>query len=110
MSPLFLHRTQAVIVVVVHGVAVVDVDHADRLVHAGTVDVLAEELVVAVVFGDAVVAVVEVLDHGHPVIGLGDPPAAGIVGIGDLLPVDRAVTVNLRADPQRFPSTHVLKK
>jgi hypothetical protein len=51
---------QGVEVVVIDGVGVGDLDHTDGLVDARAVDVFAQQVVIAVVFGDHVGAVIDV--------------------------------------------------
>jgi hypothetical protein len=51
-------RAEAVEVIVIGGVTFGHLDHADRLVDARAVDVFAQQVVIAVVFGDNVGAVV----------------------------------------------------
>jgi hypothetical protein len=52
------NRAEAVEVIVIDGVTVGHLDHADRLVDSRAVDVFAQQVVIAVVFGDNVVAVI----------------------------------------------------
>ena len=73
--------------IVVRGIAVLDINHADRLIDGWAVDVLVQQVVVAVVLGDDLIAIVEVLHHRLAVIRLLDPPARGIVGVRDRLEV-----------------------
>jgi len=51
---------EGVEVIVIDGVTVGHLDHADRLVDARAVDVFAQQVVIAVVFGDNVRAVIDV--------------------------------------------------
>ena len=46
--------------IVIDGVTVGHLDHADRLVDSRAVDVFAQQVVIAVVFGDNVGAVIDV--------------------------------------------------
>jgi hypothetical protein len=50
-------RTEGVVVIVI-GLAFGHLDHADRLVDSGAVDVFAQQVVIAIVFGDNLVAVI----------------------------------------------------
>jgi len=70
------------------------------------VDVLAQQDIVAIIFGDALVAIpFGKLRAGCAVLGhlaidvLGDPPAGGVVGVGDLLPVGSAARSRHTARP-----------
>jgi hypothetical protein len=54
------HGAQAVEVIVVDGIAVLDVYHTERLVNARAVDVFTHQVVTVVVFGYNVAAVIEV--------------------------------------------------
>jgi hypothetical protein len=51
-------RAEGVEVIVIDGVTVGHLDHADRLVDSRAVDVFAQQVVIAVVFGDNVRAIV----------------------------------------------------
>ncbi len=95
------HAAQGIEVIVPGRVVVFHVDHGDGLIDAGAVDVLAQEVVVAVVFGDALVAVIDVLEAGLAVEGFGGPPAGGVIGVGDRVPIigDRRIDGRHGAGP-----------
>ena len=54
------HDGAEAIIVIVIGLTFGHLDHADRLVDSRAVDVFAQQVVIAVVFGDNVVAVIQV--------------------------------------------------
>jgi len=86
MGPQRHDVAQGVEVVVIDGVGVGHLDHTDGLVDARAVDVFAQQVVIAVVFGDHVGAVIEV-PGGVAIDLLFNAPAANIVLVGDFLPI-----------------------
>jgi len=82
------HRTQTIEVIVVHGVTIGHVYHTHGLVNARTVDVFAQEPVIAVGFGrlttglfsNHVTAVIAVLD-GLAITRFFDTPAVRVIWI-----------------------------
>jgi len=82
------NAAECVVVVVVCGVAVSDLDHADRLVDTGAVDVLSQQVVVAVVFGYHLGAVIYV-PCCVAVDDLLASPAGHVMFVFDFLPVIR---------------------
>jgi len=90
-------------VVVIGRVGVGDLDHADGLIDPRAVDVFAQQVVIAVVFGDHVGAVgFDRLTTGIDVAGavaidlLFNAPAGYIVLVGDLLPIHLATDLVLK--------------
>ena len=64
--------------------------YRNRFINARTVDVFAHEVVIAIVFGNNVVAVMEV--RGSVAInGLFDAPAGWVIFVGDGVPICRIV-------------------
>ncbi len=85
------HIAGAVEVIVVRaGVGVRRFDQADRLIHAGTVDVLAPQVIVAIVLGDALGPIVDVRERRQAIVVLPDPPAGRIVHVRQRLEPGRA--------------------
>ena len=77
--------------IVIDVVTVDHLDHADRLVDARAVDVFAQQVVIAIVFGDHVVAVIQV--SGAVAIDLlFAAPAIYIVFVVNRLPIRRILS------------------
>jgi len=88
-------RAEGVVVIVI-GLAFGRLDHADRLVDSRAVDVFAQKVVIAVVFGDNLGAVIYV-PRAVAVDLLFTAPAVNIVFVVNLLPFGRIL---LRRSPR----------
>ena len=76
--------------VIVVGLAVGDLDHADGFVHTRAIDEFAEKVVIAIVFGDDMVAIMDVTS-AIAIDLLFDALSMYIMFVGDLLPVIRVL-------------------